>query len=146
VSANARAAKLAIRIVSHGIIWEVLAPTWGLRGEKVSKPLDVTDSTFDQEVLQADKLVLVDFWAPWCGPCRTVGAVLTEMAEQRHDDLKVVKINIDEHQEHAFKLRVMTVPTLVLFKDGEPVERILGALPRRAIDDVVNQHLAAAVS
>ncbi len=111
----------------------------------MAKPLDISDSTFDQEVLQSDKLVLVDFWAPWCGPCRSIGAILTEMADQRPDDLKIVKLNIDEHQENAFKLRVMTVPTMILFKNGEPVERIQGALPRRAIDALVDQHVAAPV-
>ena len=109
----------------------------------MAKPLDVTDGTFDQEVLQADKLVLVDFWAPWCGPCRTIGPVLAELAEERQDQLKVVKVNIDEHQTYAAKLRVMTIPTLVLFKDGQAVDQINGALPRRAIVALLDQHLAA---
>jgi thioredoxin 1 len=109
----------------------------------VAQLVDVTDSTFDQEVLQADKPVLVDFWAPWCGPCRVVGPVLAELAEERQAQLKVVKVNVDEHQQHAAQLRVMTVPTLVLFKDGQPVEKAIGAIPRRSIVALLDQHLGA---
>ena len=109
----------------------------------MAKPLDVTDDSFDQEVLKADKPVLVDFWAPWCGPCRALAPVLGEIAEQRQDQLKVVKVNIDEHQTYAAKLRVMTIPNLVLFKDGQPVDQINGALPRRVIDALLERHLAA---
>ena len=109
----------------------------------MAKPLDVTDGTFDQEVLKADKPVLVDFWAPWCGPCRALAPVLAELAEQRRDQLKVVKVNIDEHQQYAAKLRVMMAPTLVLFKDGQPVDQAVGALPQRAIVAFLDRHLGA---
>ena len=108
--------------------------------------LDVTDTTFDQEVLKSDKPVLVDFWASWCGPCKMIAPILAEVAEQRQDQLKVVKVNIDEHQKHAFELRVMTVPTLLLFKDGEVVERINGAPPKRTITNFLDQHLGEPVA
>lgn len=109
----------------------------------MAKPIDVTDSTFEQEVLKAEKPVLVDFWAPWCGPCRSLAPVLAELAEQREAQLKIVKVNIDEHQTYAAQLRVMTIPNLVLFKDGQPVDQINGALPRRAIDALLDRHLTA---
>jgi thioredoxin 1 len=109
----------------------------------VAKPLEISDSTFEQEVLQADKLVLVDFWAPWCGPCRMIGPVLAEIAEEKQDQVKVVKVNIDEHQENAFKFRVMSIPSMMLFKDGEQVDRLDGAMPKRMIVSRLEQHLAS---
>jgi thioredoxin 1 len=109
----------------------------------VSKPVEVTDGTFEQEVLKADKLVLVDFWAPWCGPCRAVGPVLAEIASEREDDLKIVKVNIDDNQRYAMKLGVMSVPTMVVFKDGNPVDKWVGAMPKRQIMARVEPHLTA---
>ena len=107
----------------------------------MAKPIEITDSTFEQEVVQADKPVLVDFWAPWCSPCRSVAATLEQLAEQRQDRLKVVKINIDEHQQQAVKHQVMLLPTLVLYKGGQPVSRLQGGLPPRAIAAMLDQHL-----
>jgi thioredoxin 1 len=107
----------------------------------VVKPIEITDSTFQAEVIEADRAVLVDFWAPWCAPCRVVGPILAELAEQRQDQLKVVKVNIDEYQEQAAKQRVMILPTLVLFKGGQAVDRLQGALPKRAIVALLDQHL-----
>jgi len=112
----------------------------------VAKAIEVTDETFEQEVLQAPMPVLVDFWAPWCGPCRTVAPVLDELANKHEGHLKVVKVNIDEHQLHAAQNRVMILPTLVLFKDGQAVDRLQGALPRRAIDGLVEPHVGEAVA
>jgi len=99
----------------------------------VTKPIEITDSTFDEEVLKADKLVLVDFWAPWCGPCRSIGPALAEIAEEKQDQLKVVKVNIDDYQQHAAKFRVMSIPSMIVFKGGEQVERLDGAMPKRMI-------------
>ena len=101
---------------------------------------EITDATFEAEVVQSDKPVLVDFWAPWCAPCRTVGAVLDQLSGER-DDLKVVKINIDEHQQQAVKHQVMLLPTLVLYKGGQAVSRLQGGLPPRAIAAMLDQHL-----
>jgi thioredoxin 1 len=110
----------------------------------VANSLEVSDSTFDQEVLKADKPVLVDFWAPWCGPCRAVSSVLDEIASERTESLKVVKVNIDDNQQYAFQLGVMSVPTMVIFKDGEPVDKLIGALPKRMIVDRLERHLTPA--
>lgn len=111
----------------------------------VSKTIEVTDSTFEAEVIKSDRPVLVDFWAPWCGPCRQIGPVLSEIADERSEQLKVVKINVDEHQEYAFKLGVMSVPTMVLFKDGQPVDKFVGAFPKRSILERLTPHLTEAV-
>ncbi|MGH2531984.1 MAG: thioredoxin [Thermomicrobiales bacterium] len=110
----------------------------------MANSLEVSDSTFDQEVLKADKPVLVDFWAPWCGPCRAVSSVLDEIASERPESLKVVKVNIDDNQQYAFQLGVMSVPTMVIFKDGAPVDKLIGALPKRMIVDRLERHLTPA--
>lgn len=89
----------------------------------------LTDDTFESEVLKSDKPVLLDFWAPWCGPCRMVGPILDELAEER-DDIKICKINIDEHQTAATDLKVMSIPTLILFKDGEKIGQHIGAISK----------------
>lgn len=107
----------------------------------MSKPVEVTDGTFEAEVLKSDKVVLVDFWAPWCGPCRAVGPILAEIATERESDLKIVKVNIDDNQRYAMKLGVMSVPTMVVFKDGNPVDKFVGAFPKRGILERVERHL-----
>lgn len=99
----------------------------------MSAPIDVTDSTFEQEVLKAEKLVLVDFWAEWCGPCRAIAPVLKEIAAEQEQQLKVAKVNIDENQQYAAQFGITSIPTMLLFKDGEKVDQIVGALPKRTI-------------
>jgi thioredoxin 1 len=103
---------------------------------------DVTDSNFQAEVLEADTPVLVDFWAPWCGPCRVIAPSLEEIAEEK-DDLRIVKLNVDDNQETAARYQVMSIPTLILFKGGEPAHQIIGAMPKSRLVQEIEPVLAA---
>ena len=94
----------------------------------------VTESSFEQEVLQSDKAVIVDFWAEWCGPCHAVSPVLDRIVEERSDELRLVKVNIDEEQGLAERYGIASIPTIVLFKDGEPAAAAIGAQPKSAIE------------
>ena len=94
----------------------------------------VKTDTFESEVLQSDKAVLVDFWAEWCGPCHAVSPVLDRIAEERADELKLVKVNIDEERELAERYGIASIPTMILFKDGEPAAAVIGAQPKGAIE------------
>ncbi len=96
--------------------------------------LNVTETTFEQEVLKSETPVIVDFWAEWCGPCHAVAPVLDKIADERKDELKVVKLNIDEEQEIAMRYGIVSIPTIVLFKDGEPAAAAIGAQPKSALE------------
>ncbi|HZR92238.1 MAG TPA: thioredoxin [Gaiellaceae bacterium] len=103
----------------------------------------VTEATFEQEVIQSDKPVLVDFWAEWCGPCHAVAPVLDTIAKERADELKLVKVNIDEEQGLAQRYGVMSIPTMILFRNGEPAAAVVGAQPKSAIERALGLGVAA---
>jgi thioredoxin 1 len=94
----------------------------------------VTESTFEEEVLSSDTPVLVDFWAEWCGPCHAVAPILDKIVDERPGELKLVKVNIDEEQNLAERYGIASIPTMVLFKDGEPAAAAIGAQPKSAIE------------
>lgn len=94
---------------------------------------DITDATFDAEVLKSSIPVLVDFWAPWCGPCIAMGPVIEEIAKEYEGKAKIVKLNVDENMEISGKFNVMSIPTFILFKNGEPVDTFVGAKPKEDV-------------
>ena len=97
-----------------------------------------TDQSFSSEI--SDGLVLVDFWAPWCGPCKMIAPVLEELDADMNDKVKIVKVDVDENQETASNFGIMSIPTLVLFKDGQPVDKVVGFNPKEALVELVNKH------
>ena len=92
--------------------------------------IEVTDETFEERVLQADRPVVVDFWAPWCGPCRAVAPILEQLAEEHDGRIVFAKLNIDENVVAASRYGVLSIPTAILFEGGEPQETVIGARPR----------------
>ena len=102
---------------------------------------DVTDANFQAEVLESDQPTLVDFWAPWCGPCRVVAPVLEEIAAEQ-PTLKVVKLNVDENQQTAAQYGVLSIPTMILFKNGQPAKTIVGAYPKKKLEAELEPVLA----
>jgi len=105
---------------------------------------EVNDSNFQAEVIESDKPVLVDFWAPWCGPCRVVAPVLEEIAAERPDELRIVKLNTDENQQTAAAFQVLSIPTMILFKGGQPVKTVIGAYPKQKLEKELEPALSAA--
>ena len=100
----------------------------------------ITTENFAQEVLQSEKPVLLDFWASWCGPCRMLSPIVDEVAEER-GDVKVGKVNVDEQPELAGEFGVMSIPTLIVFKNGEEIDRSVGALPKARLQALLEKHL-----
>jgi len=101
----------------------------------------VTDADFEQQVLKNDKPVLVDFWAEWCGPCRVMEPVLEEVSGEMSDKLSVAKLNVDENPEVTQQFQVMSIPTMILFKGGEPVDAMVGVMAKDALTSKLNQHV-----
>ena len=113
-----------------------------LEGEEtMAKPIEVTDQTFNEVVLQSDLPVVVDFWAVWCGPCKMIAPALEQIAAEYEDQIRVAKLDVDHNSETAMKYGVMSIPTLILFKNGEDVERIVGFMPKEKLVAKLQPHL-----
>lgn len=108
----------------------------------MTKPIPVSDQEFEQQVVQADQPTLVDFWAEWCGPCKMIAPVLDELADEYDGQVQFVKLNVDENPSTAMKFGVRGIPTLLLFKGGQPVDQIVGAVPKAAVKKKLEQVLA----
>lgn len=108
----------------------------------MTKPVHVTDKTFEAEVLKSRTLTLNDFWAEWCGPCKMVAPILNDLAKEYEGQLKITKLDVDENQATAMAYGVMSIPTLILFKDGKPVERIVGYMPKEKLLQRISPHLS----
>jgi len=102
------------------------------------KVLEFSDANFEDEVINSDIPVLVDFWAPWCGPCRIIAPVVEEISESHDGKIKVGKLNVDDNQQTSMKFGIRSIPTLLVFKNGEIFEQIIGAVPKTEIERVVN--------
>ena len=109
----------------------------------MSKAVAVSTTTWDAEVGKANGLVLVDFWAVWCGPCLAVAPIVDELATEYDGKLKVLKLNTDENPDIAGKYGIMSIPTLLFFKNGQPVDKVVGAVPKRVLKDAIDNLLKA---
>jgi thioredoxin 1 len=107
----------------------------------MAKPIEVTDGTFEEAVLKADLPTVVDFWAVWCGPCKMIAPVLEEIAGEYEGKLQIAKLDVDHNNESAMRYGVMSIPTLILFKGGKAVERIIGFMPKEKLLTKLAPHL-----
>src|SRR6185369_3337365 len=113
----------------------------GLTGANESKPVNITDQTFEREVLQArGRPVLVDCWAPWCGPCRMVGPILDQLAAESAGRYRIAKLNVDDNHQTAARFQIASIPTMLIFKDGQLIDRLIGAQSK----EVIAEHLQVA--
>jgi thioredoxin 1 len=107
----------------------------------MSNAVAVTDTSFEQEVLQSDKPVLVDFWAEWCGPCRMIGPIVDELAKEYDGKAKFTKVDVDNNPEISMKFNIRSIPTLLIFKGGKVVDQIIGAVPKSHLTKKLNEHV-----
>ncbi len=107
----------------------------------MSNAVAVTDTSFEQEVLQSDKPVLVDFWAEWCGPCRMIGPIVDELAKEYEGKAKFTKVDVDSNPEISMKFNIRSIPTLLIFKGGKVVDQIIGAVPKSHLTKKLNEHV-----
>ena len=105
----------------------------------MAKPFAVTDADFDAEVIKSETPVLVDFWAPWCGPCRIVGPIVDQLAAEANGRYRIAKLNVDDNPQTASRYQVASIPTMLIFKNGAVIDRIVGAQPKQAIVERLNQ-------
>ena len=105
------------------------------------KPVEITDDNFETEVIKSDKPVLIDFWAVWCGPCKLIAPMVEELASEYDGKVKIGKLDVDNNQQTSIKFGVRSIPTLLLFKDGQLKDTIIGAVPKKAIVDKLNSVL-----
>jgi thioredoxin 1 len=108
----------------------------------MSKPVEIDDAKFEESVLKADKPVLVDFWAPWCGPCRMVAPVVEELAEEYDGKMGFMKMNVDDSPKIASQYGIMSIPTLIIFKEGKPVSNIVGFRPKNELKKSLDEALS----
>jgi thioredoxin 1 len=108
---------------------------------EVEKMINLSENNFKEEVLNSQEVVLVDFWAPWCGPCRMVGPILEKIAREKTGKVKIVKVNVDENPGLSSNFNVMSIPTLIIFKNGQLVDQFVGALPQAAIEKKLERWL-----
>ena len=101
--------------------------------------IELTDANFDEQLTQKEGVTVVDFWAPWCGPCRMVGPVIEELAEEYGDEVQFAKLNVDDNQEMAQRYGVRSIPTIGFFRNGEAVGAVVGAYPKEALQEVIEQ-------
>ena len=107
----------------------------------MTKTIELTDDNFEQEISNTDIPTLVDYWAEWCGPCKMVAPILEEVAQDLEGKLLIGKVDVDQNKDSALKQKVMSIPTLVLFKNGEPVDQRIGALTKTQLEDFLSQHI-----
>ena len=108
----------------------------------MSKPIAITDDTFEREVLQSDTPVIVDFWATWCGPCKMIAPILEEIAAEYSEKLKIAKLDVDSNAKTAGKYNIMSIPSLLFFKNGEVVDQVVGAVPKAQLTQRLQKVLA----